>query len=1005
MTLDAPHGGDLTFTVLGPVRVCGGGAVSALGRSQRRGLLGFLLLNAGRVVTMEAVIDALWGGAPPTSARAQIYSGIHVIRRELRVLGIDEVVSSRGGYTLRADAANLDLALFEECARQAGAGQRPEQVVRSLRRGLALWSGPALSDASGAYVEAVRAHLEETRLGCVERLIEAELALGRHHHAIGELRRLVTEHPLRERLHAQLMLALYRDGRRTEALDLSRDLRHRLVEEHGLDPSLAVIELEQAILRADPALAPPNGFLSGSVTAGPARAHSGAPAQLPADTFDFTGRDRELAQALPVLAVLAGEQGNAPPICAVTGPPGVGKTVFAVHAAHRIRESYPDGQLFVDLRGADSRPAAPAEALSGFLRALGVDGREIPQGRDERSALYRTMLADRRVLVVLDNATDESQVRPLLPGAGACAVLVTSRRRLAGLGAQTTVELLPFDGEESVELLGRIAGSERVAAEDREAREVARLCGGLPLALRIAGSRLAARPHRRIGELARRLADEQRRLDELSYSGLAVRAGLDLSYQALGEAERRLLRRLAFLDVPEAGAWLAIAVSGERPADTEEMLEGLTDIHLLRVTGVDGTGQIRYGMHDLVRTYCRERMAEEETADTALSVLSSAARHLLRLAAEARGANRGHDYYARLAEELVVPMEEEIVRHAAEHAVDWLEAEAATVFGVLRQTSAHGLFDECWRIALMGGWLYDIRCCASEYREMLSIAGRAAEESGDRRAQAIVPALSAELGVLTGALEEAVLTLEPAERIFVEIGDEHGLAEVWRMLAHLERTRGEHAVALRRYERIRETFRLLDDHSGEAHTLRSIGQIHLVEGRVAEALRYLEEAVRVAEKSRGDWKRLNTLFWLGEVYLRVGRAGEARDAFLTVAEAADRVGDFTGGAFARLGLAQVAIEADDHRQARTQLALALDHAERSELALVLCKIGLAVGGALLRLGDLAQAGETIERLLPRIDSLASPLMRAEAAELLARVREGRGDGAGPASGAEWRKGV
>ena len=575
MMLEAPHGAGMIFTVLGPVRVYGGGTVSDLGRSQRRGLLGYLLLNAGRVVTMEALIEALWGGAPPPSARAQIYSGIHVIRRELRASGIDEVASTRGGYTLRADAANLDLALFEECARQAGTGQPPEQVVQSLRRGLALWNGPALSDASGAYVEAARAHLEEMRLGCVETLIEAELALGRHDRAIGELRRLVAEHPLRERLHEQLMLALYRGGRRTEALDLSRDLRRRLVEEHGLDPGQGVIELEQAILRADPVLAPPpDGVLHGSLTAGPARAPSRAPAQLPADTSDFTGRDRELAQVLPALA---GRHGNAPPICAVTGPPGVGKTVFAVHAGHRIRESYPDGQLFVDLRGADSRPAEPTEALSGFLRALGVDVREIPEGPDERSALYRTMLADRRVLVVLDNATDESQIRPLLPGAGTCAVLVTSRRRLAGLGALTTVDLLPFDGEESVELLARIAGSERVAAEDPEAREVARLCGGLPLALRIAGSRLAARPHRRIGELARRLADEQRRLDELSYSGLAVRAGLDLSYQALGEAERRLLRRLAFLDVPEAGLWLAVAVSGERRADAEETLERLTD--------------------------------------------------------------------------------------------------------------------------------------------------------------------------------------------------------------------------------------------------------------------------------------------------------------------------------------------------------------------------------------------------------------------------------------------
>ncbi|MDA0645145.1 AfsR/SARP family transcriptional regulator [Nonomuraea ferruginea] len=969
----------MTFSVLGPVRVRGGGAVSALGRSQRRGLLGFLLINANKVVTMETVIDALWGGAPPPSARAQIYSGIHAIRRELRALGLDEVASSRGGYTLRADAATLDLALFEGYVRQAGAGQPPEQVVRSLRRGLALWNGPALSDASGAYVEAVRVHLEETRLGCVETLIDAELALGRHDHAIGELRRLVAEHPLRERLHAQLMLALYRGGRRIEALDLSRDLRRRLVEEHGLDPGQAVTELEQAILRADPGLAPPP---NGSVTATP----GGAPAQLPADTTDFTGRDRELVQAL---SALAGPRGSAPPICAITGPPGVGKTVFAVHAAHRVRESHPDGQLFVDLRGADSRPAEPDEVLAAFLRALGVDGRRIPEAREERSALYRTMLAGRRVLVVLDNVTDESQVKPLLPGAGTCSVLVTSRRRLAGLGAPTTVELLPFDGEESVELLGLIAGSARVAAEDTEAREVARLCGGLPLALRIAGSRLAARPHRRIAELARRLADEQRRLDELSYSGLGVRAGLDLAYQALGEAERRLLRRLAFLDVPEAGPWLAVAVGGERPADTEETLERLTDIHLLRVAGVDGTGQIRYGMHDLVRTYCRERMAEEETADMAVSVVSSAARHLLRLAAEARSADRGHDYYARLAGELAVAVDERTVRHAAEHAVNWLEAEAATVHGVLRQTEAHGLFDEGWRIALMGGWLYDIRCWAGEYRKILTIAYRMAEKSGDRRAQAIVPALSAELGVLAGALDEAARTLASSERIFAEIGDEHGLAEVWRMLVTLERTRGEHTVALRRCERIRETFRVMEDHSGEAHTLRCVGQIHLVEGRVPEALRYLEEALRVAGRSRGGWKRLNTLYWLGEVYLRVGRAGEARDAFLKVAEAADRVGDFTGGAFARLGLAHVAIEAGERRQARTLLAAALDHAERSELALVLCKIGLAVGEALARLGELARAGETIERVLPGIDGLASPPMRAEAMALLARVREGR----------------
>ncbi|MFJ2033697.1 BTAD domain-containing putative transcriptional regulator [Streptosporangium sp. NPDC087985] len=975
----------MPFTILGPVRAQRNGRSSALGRSQRRGLLGFLLLNAGRVVTLEALIDALWDGAPPSSARSQIYSGIHAIRSELRALGIEEVRSVRGGYTLRADTEELDLALFEACERQARSQQDPEQAVQSLRQGLGLWNGPALSDASGAYVESVRAHLEEKRLACVERLIDAELALGRHSTVISEFQGLVSGHPLRERLRAQLMLALYRSGRRIDALDLARELRRRLVEEHGLDPGHAVVELEQAILRADPSLDLP---APRAVAATRGVSPADAPAQLPADTADFTGRGQELAAAV---RALTGVPGAVPRLCVIAGPPGVGKTAFAVHVGHRVREYYPDCQLFVDLRGADNQPADPGEVLAGFLRALGVDGRAIPESCAERSALYRTLLADRCALVVLDNATDEDQLRPLLPGAATCAVLVTSRRRLAGLGVQELIGLRPFDSEESVTLVSRIAGADRIAREDAETREVARLCGGLPLALRIAGARLAARPHRGIGELAARLADEHRRLDELSYSGLAVRASLDLSYRGLSEPERRLLRRLAFLDVPQVTPWLAVAVSGEDRADAEEMLESLTDIHLVQVAGVDRTGQIRYSLHDLVRAYCRERMAGDETATDAVSTVALAARHLLRLAAEARGANRGRDYWARLAEELTVEVDQASLTCAASNAVAWLEAERATLSGILRQTSALGLSGECWRIALMGTWLYDVQSYTGEYRAMLSIARQAAQESGDRRAEAIVMAASGELRIFSGAVEEGGSMLQEAERIFVELGDEYGLADVGRNLGNLERLRGEYAAALRRYRWLRESFQAVGDHAGEALALRSIGQIHMDECRLGEALPYLEEALAVAMRGRGDWQRLAVLVWLGEAYWRLGRLDEARAAFLPVAQAVEQAGDSSGGAYARLGLARVALDAGDHKEARAQLALATEHVIRCEVLPVLCKVSMEIARARLRVGDVGEAAERIEHVLPLIAEMAIPSLRTKAMELLAEVREQLGD--------------
>ncbi|MEU9835871.1 BTAD domain-containing putative transcriptional regulator [Streptosporangium sp. NPDC048047] len=975
----------MKFTVLGPVRAGNGERVSTLGRSQRRGLLGFLLLNADLVVTLEAMVEALWGGAPPSSARAQIYSGIHAIRGELRGLGVEEVTSVRGGYLLRAGTEDLDLAVFENCERRARTERDPAQVARLLRRALGVWSGPALSDASGAYVEPARVHLEEKRLACVEKLIDAELALGRHDVVISEFRELAHSHPLRERLCTRLMLALYRSGRRIEALDLARDLRGRLVEEHGLDPGHAMVELEEAILRGDPSLDLP----APAVTAGSGGAPPvGVPAQLPADTVDFTGRDEEIAAAV---RGMTGPQETAPGICVITGPPGVGKTTLAVHVAHRVREHYPDGQLFVDLRGADTYPVEPEEVLAGFLRALGVETGAIPDSRDERAALYRTLLAERRVLVVLDNATDENHVQPLVPGTGTCAVLVTGRRRLTGLGARTLLDLRPFGGDEAVALLGRLAGAERVAAESAQTRELARLCEGLPLALRIAGARLAARPHRGIGEMVERLADERRRLDELSYSGLAVRSGLDLSYRGLSVPQRRLLRRLAFLDVHQATVWLAAAAGGESPADAEETLESLTDVHLLRVEGVDRTGQIRYGMHDLVRVYCRERMAEEEDDTGAAAVVASAARYLLRLTTEARAADRGRDYWTRCGEELAVEVDARSLDLAAVHGVTWLDAERSTLSGLIRQTSAYRLFDECWRIALMASWLYDAQTYTGEYEALLSISLEAAREAGDRRAEAVVTTAVGDMRVMLGALVEGEALLREAEAIFRELGDRHGTADAGRNLGYLHRVRGEHAAALQRYQELSEVFRVEEDHAGEALALRCIGQIHLTRGRLDEALPYLEEACAVAARGRGDWPRMTTLYWLGEAYRQLGRLEEARTAYLSVVRAVEPAGDIAGASWARLGLAEVATELGDHGEARVQFDLATEQAARCGITPMICRVGVASARAWLGTGHTAEAAETLERVLPLFLQPAPPSLRAEAMELLAEIHDRRGE--------------
>ncbi|MCW2902040.1 MAG: hypothetical protein JWO67_4305 [Streptosporangiaceae bacterium] len=582
-----------------------------------RVVLAALALSPGRAVSVQRLVSAVWPEDPPVTATAQIQACVSALRRAISDAGLparDVVVTTPPGYMLSAGSADVDVLRFDgelaEAAGAAAAGDHQEAAAL-LREALARWRGRALEGFPGLAVEATR--LEERRVSALERRFDADLACGGHVDLIPELASLVAEHPLRERFRGQLMLALHGAGRQSEALEVYQDGRRFLVEELGLEPGPELREVQRQVLLATyprqvAHIPAPEGC---------------EPSPLPPDVPDFTGRR---AQAAGVIEAIATDPhtSEAVPTVAITGCGGVGKTTLAVHVAHRLRERFCDGRLYADLRAADGRAADPSEVLARLLRRLGLEPGEIPGCREDRAELYRARLYGRRVLVVLDNADDEAQVRPLLPGSGTCSVIVTSRRRLTGLPGAVPVELGMFTDAQATELLCRVAGADRVLAEPAAAALIARLCDRLPLALRIAAARLAAKPHWRLEGFARRLADERRRLDELTHADLEVRGSIGLSHNGLSSPAQRVLRLLGLLDWPDFGTGPAAALLDVGDDQAEELIEELIDARLVEPAGRDAAGGARYRLPDLVRVYARERAAGDETAAERHAALSRA---------------------------------------------------------------------------------------------------------------------------------------------------------------------------------------------------------------------------------------------------------------------------------------------------------------------------------------------------------------------------------------------
>jgi DNA-binding SARP family transcriptional activator/Tfp pilus assembly protein PilF len=827
------------------------------------------LLRAGELVTVDELAEAIWSnGVLPADPRRTVQTYVNRLRTLLGGAGL--IQSRPEGYVIAVAAGDVDVGrlelLLERADQAAGAGDRHREVAL-LRQALGLWRGQPLADvASEALHRGVVARLEEQRLDALQRRIDADLALGRHAELVSELRALTEQHPLRERLWAQLMTALYRCGRQADALQAYHSVRGVLADQLGVDPGAELRGLHQAILTNDPALMvpPPAGGLGAWAS----------PSQLPVDVGEFVGRVGLVDQVAALLA-----DGQRVPIVALSGPPGVGKTALVVHVAHRLAERFPDGQLYVDLHGATAglRPLAPLEVLGRFLRALSTAPAAIPTKLEEASALFRSRVAGRRVLVVLDNAADAAQVRPLLPASAGCGVLVTSRRVLSALDGARHLYLDVLDPGEAVELLGCLAGQERLAAEPEAAAEVARCCGWLPLALRIAGARLAARPAWPVSALTGRLADAQGRLDELELAEVGVRASFQVSHQqlsaspdALDRAAARAFGLLGVLDGPELGVPVAARLLDASEDVAERVLERLVDAHLLQ-THAPG----RYRLHDLLRLYARELARKQHHERVRAAALTRALGFYLASAWQTLALLRPGDYRLARADDrwrkggLEFPDDQLALR--------WLEVERPNLLAAVQQAAAtpgvpaeisvqlaHALFGFYW-----------VRTHWTDWVQVNQTALGAARRIGDLAAQALA---HNDLGVaymLQGHYDQALGSHQESLALRRRLGDRHGLAASLTNLGNVYVSQGSFEEALACHEESLTLAWELGDRRGAATGLTNLGNVYVQQGQYADALACHEESLTLGRQLGDRHGQADILCNLAVVHERQGRYGQA----------------------------------------------------------------------------------------------------------------------------------
>ena len=927
-----PLTSELTFALLGPVRAWRGETELSLGAPQQRAVLAVLLLAQERQVSQGMLVDALWGDDPPKAALSTIRTYVSRLRRCLATGGQDaaEMIESVGdGYLLPLRSAALDLTAFEQRVRAAHdarlVGDMPGAAAL-LREAGAMWQGVPLAGVPGPYADGQRVRLAELQLAALEERLELDVELGRHADAAPELRSLLATYPTREKFSELIMHALYRAGRQAEALDVYARTRRLLREELGIDPGPALREMHQRILQMDE-------DLIGAVSAPPPRSGPQAwapapvarPAQLPADLPAFTGRRSELARLDALLSPEdpVGPARLAVPIAVIDGMAGIGKTALAVHWAHRVADQFPDGQLYVNLRGFDpgGTIVSPGEALRGFMGALGVAPSRIPDGEQAQSGLYRSLLAGRRMLIVLDNARDVEQVRPLLPGAPESLVLVTCRNHLTGLVTTHDAQPLaldPFSVAEAGEALSRRLGQDRLAVDPGALAEIIELCAGLPLAMAIVAARATIYRDLPVAVIASELRDVRTRLDALSAKDTAtdLRAVFSWSYQLLSPPAARLFRLLSLHPGPDFSAEAAASLAGLPVTEIGPLLHELT---AARLTTEHRPG--RFGSHDLIRVYAAEL---GRTLDSPSGQTQALARLL--------------DYYLHTAHaaHLLLGPHFPVPAPAAPRpgvtpgempgygpALEWFAAERKVLEAAVRNAAESGCHAHAWQLALTLQQFYQHQGYWHDWAATMRTALDAAIAAGDLAAEAQTRRGLAGACHFLGHDTEALAELEHTRDLFRTLGYRSEHSFLHSNFGRVYASQGRHDLAIEHYWRAYHLYDHMGHEKGKAASLEGIGSCQAQQGRYTEAISLAEQAMVIFRAARDDNGEGTCWTRLGEFRHLLGQYQQAADCYRRAIAICQQAGNRADEAMVWAALGDSLLDSGDPAGAREAWETAL----------------------------------------------------------------------------------
>ncbi|TCP48447.1 DNA-binding SARP family transcriptional activator [Tamaricihabitans halophyticus] len=937
--------------MLGPLQVERAGAVLPLGGPKPRLLLATLLLHPSSTVSTDTLIDVLWPDRPPASATANVHTYVHQLRRLITpaptVDGAPRIVRESSGYQLELADEHLDMRQFRaacDTAREALRGAHTVAALAALDNACALWRGQVLAGLPGTPAwDGVVASLGEQWLWAQERRLALRAELDADAPSVlAELRGLLTEHPLHEPFWHQLINILREQDRVPEALQAYADLEQMLRAELDTEPSAPLRRLRADLAnRAGPAdtqaLQP---HTSAPPSIPPAR-------QLPFDVPDFTGRHTTVAELTALLRDRALR--DQPALVVLTGAPGIGKTALAVHLAHAARGLYPDGQLHVELGGTAAHPRQPSDVLAELLRGLGVAGSALPAGQAERAALLRSRLASARVCLLLEDASSAAQVAPLLPGTSRSAVLVTSRNRMPDLAGAYSVQLPALPEQEALRLLAAVAGHDRIAAEQPSAEEIVRACGGLPLAVRIAGAKLAGRSDWSLALLAERLRDERDRLDELRIGDLEVRAAVELSYALLDTTAARGFRLLSTLGQLRFPSWVLAALLDL--AGAEHVLDTLVDASLVELAGTDACGQPRYRLPELVRCHAIECADTDDIGDR-LAALRRVLEGYLALIGDATsriparflgltpGPKNGHWR----------PAAPSAPRQPCTAPLDWLGAEIANVVALVSVAAEGGLPDLAWRLAAAYTPYFDLRGLRDVWRDSHEIALRAAREAGSSHGEAVIRRNQGQLYLYQDLYPQARIAFEAAHDLFESLGQKHGAAVARTGLASVARHQGDNERSLAHCETALSGFRAMDDLSGSAVAMLGIGSVWLERSAYPAAADWFDSARQLCARIGDQHREAHANSRLGGLRRLTGALQVAREHLQQAITIFEELGDEQCVSYARQELGAVFLDDGELARAKPLLVDALrvhqrraDRRGAAEVAELLGRLHEALG--------------------------------------------------------------